>query len=313
MKKPKSVPKKKQSLISPEPPSLPNRLVNELAVQKPEEMFTRFKHSVNPGDLIGAMGAVKKFYDITGRKAIISQSTNLVAAYYQGAVHPTVNERGENVCCNRAMWEMLKPLVESQEYVHSFEEYSGQRVDIDFDVIRGKTFVNMPNGALPSWIPIAFPDLAFDMSKPWITLDGKCPPSIKKQVAGKAVINFTERYRNNLTDYFFLKNYAADIVFAGTEREHWLFCQKWQLDVPRLIVKDFLELAYALKECRFFLGNQSMGWNICEAGKFPRILEICQYAANCQMMIGEDSYGFYHQVGVEYYWRTMYNKTMNKQ
>lgn len=291
---------------------IPTRLKNELAVQPPEQQYTRFKHSVNPGDLVGAMGAIKKFYDITKRKAIVAQSTSMIAAYYQGATHPTTNADGVNVCCNDAMWEMLKPLIESQYYIHSFEKYSGQQIDIDFDVIRGKTFVNMPNGALPSWIPIAFPDLAFDMSKPWIELDGKCPVYIKKQVSSKAIINFTERYRNGVIDYFFLKSYASDLVFAGTEREHWLFCQKWQLDIPRLEVKNFLDLAYAIKESRFILANQSLNWNIAEAMKTPRILEICQFAPNCQMMIGEDSYGFYHQVGVEYYFRVLYNKSMNR-
>lgn len=296
---------------NPLPPRMENDLANSSLIPI-QERYTVFKHSVNPGDLVGAMGAIKKYYDVTKRKAVVAQSTNLLAAYYQGATHPTLSERGEMVCCNDAMWDMLKPLVESQYYVHAFEKYTGQKVDIDFDVIRGKTFVNMPHGALASWLPLAFPDLAFDMSKPWITLEGDCPAHIKEQVAGKAVLNFTERYRNNLIDYFFLKNYSPDLIFAGTEREHWLFCQKWQLDIPRLQVNDFLELTYALREARFFLGNQSMNWNICEAAKFPRILELCQFAANCQMMVGEDSFGFYHQTGVEYYFRTLHSRTINK-
>lgn len=276
------------------------------------EYVTRVKHSVNPGDLIGAMGAIKKFYDITKRKVVVSQSTSFLANYYAGAVHPTVNEQGQNVCCNDFMWEMLKPLIESQEYIHSFEKYSGQKIDLDFDVIRGKTFVNLPNGALQAWIVYAFPDLAFDMSKPWITLNGKCPPHIKKQVSGKVILNFTERYRNTMIDYFFLKNYAPDLIFAGTEREHWLFCNHWQLNIPRLEVKDFLELGYALKEARFLLANQSANWNLSEAMKTPRILEVCQYAQNCQPMIGDSSYGFFHQLGAEYYFRRLYNETLPK-
>lgn len=291
------------------------RLERDLAsLQKPQNSnnTSRFFHAVNPGDLIGAMGAMKKYYDITGWKVIVSQSVTQLAQYYTGAVHPTLNELGENVCCNIPMWNMLKPLVESQEYVHSFEQYQGQKIDIDLNIIRGKTFVNLPNGALQNWVSLAYPDLGFDISKAWITLNGKCPKHISKQVKGKIILNFTERYRNNLIDYFFLKNYAPDLIFAGTEREHWLFCNKWQLSIPRLEVKDFLELAYAIKEARFILANQSMCVNIAIAMGTPKIIEICSFAQNIIHNIGEDCHGFLYQAGVEYYWRLLYNKTFGK-
>lgn len=291
---------------------IPDRLKPELASNTNTEQYIRVLHAVNPGDLVAAMGSLKKYYDITQRKVIVAQSISTLASYYSGATHPTVNERGENVCCNIPMWEMLRPLIESQQYIKSFEKYEGQRIDLDFNVIRGKTHVNLPNGAIQNWVSLAFPDLAFDTSKAWITLNGKCPTNIKKQVSGKIILNFTERYRNSLMDYFFLKNYTPDLIFAGTEKEYWLFCNKWGLTIPHLQVKDFLELAYAIKECRFILANQSFNYNIAEAIKKPRILEICSFAQNCIHGIGEDSYGFLHQVGLEYYFRVLYNKIINK-
>jgi len=302
--------KKKKS----QPHELQPRISKDLAATSLEapqvKNYTRVLHTVNPGDLIAAMGSLKKFYELTGRETIVAQSISTLAAYYQGAVHPTVNEKGENVCCNQPMFDMLKPLIESQEYIHSFEVYSGQRCDLDFSVIRGKTFVNLPQGAIQGWIPLAFPDLSFDLSKSWISLNGSCPPQIKKQVSGKIILNFTERYRNSAMDYFFLQNYATDLIFAGTEKECFLFCSRWGLNIPHLQVKDFLELAYAIKEARFLLSNQSMNYNIAEAMKTPRILEICSYAQNCIHMIGEDSYGYLHQVGLEYYFRKLYSQTV---
>ncbi len=268
-----------------------------------------FKHSVNPGDLVAAMGAIKKYYDITKSKCIVAQTLNVKAQYYSGATHPTLDQSGNAVTCNEKMWGMLKPLIESQDYIQSFEKYEGQRVDIDFDVIRGKTNINMPHGPIQGWLPLAFPDLSFDMSKQWITLKGKCPEHIRKQVHRKVIVNFTERYRAPMVDYFFLKNYSPDLVFAGTEKEYFLFCNSWGITCPRLEVEDFLELAYALKACRFFLGNQSMGWNLCQAMLVPRVLEMCNFADNCFPMIGEDSSGYFYQVGAEYNFRTMYNKT----
>ncbi len=281
----------------------------ELPTTETISNVTNIKHAVNIGDLYACMGAMKKFFDVTKRKVTVLQQLNLPAQYYANATHPTVND-GVMVTMNQAMFDMVKPLVESQEYIHSFEKYEGQRVDLDFNVIRGKTFVNMPHGGLQAWIVYAFPDLAFDISKAWVTLDGKCPAHIKKQVKGKVILNFTERYRNTLTDYFFLKTYAPDLIFAGTEREYWLFCNQWQLTIPRLEINNFLELGYALKESRFLLSNQSQAWNLAEAMKTPRILEICAYAQNCQPMVGENSFGFFHQVGVEYYFKVLYNRTI---
>jgi hypothetical protein len=295
-------------------PELPQRLNNELAASGvgEKEFYTNIFHAVNPGDLVASMAAIKKFFDVTKRKTCVLQKVGQQAAYYSGATHPTLNSEGVAVCMNDTMFDMLKPLVESQYYIGKMEKYEGQRIDLDFNVIRGKTFVNMPNNMIQSWVMFAFPDLAIDLSKPWIELSGKCPPNILKQVKGKVIINFTERYRNTQTDYFFLKPYASDLIFAGTEKEHWLFCNQWQLSTPRLEIKDFLEYAYAIKYCRFLLGCQTLGWNLAEAMKSPRILEMCSFAPNCMPFIGEDSYGFFHQVGVEYYFKIMYNKTNNK-
>lgn len=292
---------------------LPQRLNYELANPigiEPPEIFTRIKHFANIGDIIAVMPAVKRYWEVTKRKVIFSQVVGQQAQYYPGAVHPTVNEMGQNVCVNQAMFDMIKPLIESQPYIQQFEKYEGQKVDIDFDVIRGKTFVGLPNLMLQSWVFFAFPDLACDLSKSWIELPEVEDHPIKEQVRGKVIINFTERYRSEPIDYFFLKNYSSDLVFAGTEREYWLFCNNFQLNIPRLEVKDFLEYAYAIKYSRFFLGNQSFGWNVAQAMGKPRIAELCRFAPNVQPNVGEESYGFFHQVGAEYYFRVLYNRSM---
>lgn len=305
---------KKQTTKKSKVHDLPKRLKNELAAvtPPPPEYHTTIKHFANLGDIVAVMAAVKKYWDITQRKVDFVQQINALAQYYPGATHPTTNADGQNVCVNDAGFDMMKPLLESQPYIHKMVKYEGQHIDLDFDVIRGKTFVNLPNGMIQSWIMYAFPDLAADLTKPWIELPDAPEHPIRKQVDGKIILNFTERYRNQLTDYFFLQNYAPDLIFAGTEREHWLFCNKWKLNIPRLEVKDFLEYAYAIKYARFLTGNQSLGWNIAESMKTPRILELCQYAPNCMPFVGEDSYGFFHQVGLEYYWRVLYNKTLRK-
>lgn len=302
---------------NPKKVSMPSVLAKDLAQniipQNLQHPYTpRIKHSVNPGDLYAAMGALKKYHDITGRKIIIAQSISTAASYYPGASHPTVNSAGVNVTCNESMFNMMKPLIEAQPYIAGFEVYEGQKCDLDFDVIRGRLNVNLPHGAIQGWIPFAYPDLAFDMSKPWMFVDGKCPAHIKKQVKGKVILNFTERYRNTMLDYFFLQKYTPDLIFAGTEREYAIFCNQWGLTIPKLDSKNFLESAHALKESRFLQCNQSQLFNLAEAIKSPRALEVCQYAQNCISMIGENSYGYLHQAGVEYYFRKLYNETIGK-
>jgi len=287
-----------------------NEITSEIPVQ--EGTCAQFRHSVNIGDLVAAMGAIKKYYELTKRKAIILQTIGFQAQYYQGAEHPIVDESGKNVTVNQQVFDMVKPLIESQEYVHSMERYNGQRIDVDFDVIRGKTFVNLPHGPITGWIPIAFPDLGFDASQPWIKLnDAECPPEIKGQVVGKVLLNFTARYRAKV-DYYFLKNYAPDLIFTGTEKEHWEFCNQWQLNIPKLKINNFLDVAYAIKEARFFMGNQSMAWGISQAIGKPRLLEMCNFADNCFPGIGEESYGYFYQLGAEHNFRELYNKTVVK-
>lgn len=260
------------------------------------------KHFCNPGDLIAAMASLKAYHEITGRKVIVYQQLNVMAEYYQGAVHGTLSD-GDNatpVCMNRHIFDMIKPLITSQEYIEDMRVYEGQRVLIDIDVIRKQKFVNLPHGDIQSWVAYAYPDLAPDLSKPWITLPEKDLPVIDF-VKDKIIINLTERYRNGHIEYFFLRKYKHRLIFAGTEKEHLLFCNAWGIDMPRLEVKDFLELAYAIKYCKYLLANQSMCWGISRAMLTPHILEVCQYAVNCLPFHYKQSKGFYHQDGLEHY------------
>lgn len=286
-------------VVSPEMPT-------EIPI--PEGSCVQIRHSVNMGDLIGAMGCIKTFYEVTKRKAIVSQQLDMQGQYYNGAVHPVVDSEGRQVTFNKFMYDMAKPLIESQEYIHRFEIYTGQRIDLDFDVIRSRTFVNLPHGPLQGWIPLCYPDLAFDISHPWIDIDDNCPVHIRGQVTGKVLLNFTDRYRAKI-DYFFLQNYAPDLIFAGTEKEHWNFCNQWQLTIPRLEVNNFLDLAYAVKEARFMVGNQSFCWGLAQAMGTKRILEMCSYADNCFPNIGKHSRGYFYQIPAEHYFRTFYNET----
>ena len=258
------------------------------------------KHFCNPGDLIAAMAALKAACIKNERKVILCQQLNVKAGYYTGAVHGTVDEEGTMVTMNKEMYDLIRPLILSQDYIEDMQVFDGQEALIDLDVIRQKHFVNLPHGSIQSWVFYAFPFLSYDISKPWIELPDKDIP-IVPWMKGKILLNFTERYRNGHIHYYFLRKFKDRLVFAGTEREYRLFTNAWKIDMPRLEIKDFLELAYAIKSCKFLLANQSMCWNIAEAMKTPRILEVCRSAVNCLPFYGEKSYGFYDQDALEYF------------
>lgn len=287
------------------------RLQNELAsnyVQ--DDNFITTKHFANIGDVFASLGSAKKLYELTGRKVRYCQVIGQEAQYYPGAVHPIVDDSGKNVCMNQKVFDMAKPLIEAQPYIHSFVPYTGQHIDVDFDVIRAKTDVALPNGMIQAWISIAYPDLAFDVSKKWVDVPCETPKYILEQVKGKVLLNFTERYRSHSPiDYFFLKNYMPDLIFSGTEREHWLFCSKWNLtDVPLLKSDNWLDIAHAIKASRFLLSNQSSHWNLGAAMCTPRVLEACKWAYNCFFNIGEDNTGGFYQTSIDYNFRQLYKK-----
>ena len=95
-----------------------------------------------------------------------------------------------------------------------------------------------------------------------------------------------------------------NILFAGLENERELFCSTWNLDIQRLEVKNFYELAAEIAGCKFFLGNQSFCYQLAEAMKVPRILEIFPMMPNV-IPVGSDGYDFYHQGSLDYYFHKL--------
>lgn len=263
------------------------------------------KHSANIGDLIATLAGLKGYYEEHGTPFDYYQHLNVPAVYHKDYYHPT-QENGKQVMCNKKMFDLIKPLILSQPYINSFEEYNGQQTIINLDVIRSECFVNMPYGSIQSWYAFAYPDLAFDISQAWVDVP---QITLDASLTNKILINFTSRYRNDFIDYFFLKEHQQYLLFTGTELEHKEFCEKWSLEIPLLKVKDFLELAQIMKQSRFFLGNQSFCWNLNRAMNLPSILEMYYAAPNCTPFVGNHNYGFYHQKGLEYYFTKLLNLT----
>ncbi len=276
------------------------------------------KHFCNIGDIIASLASCKSFYLKTGKKILYCQQLNVEGSYYAGATHPTISDEGKMVMVNQKMFDMIRPLLLAQEYIEDMQVYNGQKINIDFDVIRKKFFVNIPHQAIQQWLFMAYPDIAYDLSTTWIDIPevdiSNCALLYKglttttmpiENLESKVIINFTERYRNAHLNYYFLKKHQKDLIFAGTQREFQLFCDKWELDIPLLMVNDFLEYAYIIKKAKFLLSNQSFAWNISAAIRSPHLLELCEFAPNTQCFFAPKSFGHYHQFGMEFYFNEL--------
>lgn len=260
----------------------------------------RFLHSGNSGDIIAALPAIRQFYTATGVKAILYLRKGVEATYYEGAVHPVKNEEGKSVMLNQAMIDMLTPLLKAQPFIEDVLEDDGEVEVYDLDDIR-ETNVGMPALSINRWYFYIMPNLACDLTEKWLTV----PETDKDLAKGKVIITRTERYTNENIDYSFLKPYEDDLIFSGTMREYNNFCMRYDLNIKKLTITNFLELAQAIQQSRFHITNQTMANQISTGLIHPSILEVCTYAPNC-IPIGKDRYDFLAQPGLEYYFHKLY-------
>lgn len=263
--------------------------------------MSSIKHSFNLGDLITILPALQSCYEANGEKFTIYQVLNFPAVYYDAATHPT-QFNGDDVCMNEEMFNMMKPLMEGQDCIDSFEVWEGQEVRYDLDKTRDRKMIPMPFADIHFWPTFVFPELSPDFFSASLYVDYKKYSAYSYR--GKIIINITERYRNPYISYFFLKKHELDVVFAGTEKEHKLFCETFKLNVPLLVVKDFLELAVYINNCKFFIGNQSLCWHIADKLQKPRVLEFCAPFPNT-FPTSSNGYVFANQESLQYYFNQL--------
>lgn len=266
----------------------------------------KYKSWAPSGDMIAAMAGIRQIWKETGKKAFIMQRLNVQGESYSDAVPAIFDEKGMSVCMSNKQWEMLRPLLMIQEYVEDCIIWEGQEFEIDLDLLRENSFTPMPFGNLFFWQQLVIPQMAADYSEKWINVPDSNNIFNELVISDHIIINKTERYQNQLITYYFLKDYQDKLIFAGTEKEHKVFCSTWNISIPRLIVKDFVELAQAIKSCKFFIGNQSMCYHIAEGMGKKRLLEICPRVANV-WPVQPNGFPFMHQVTLQYYWDKFIN------
>lgn len=261
----------------------------------------RVRHSYACGDLISVLPGLQKIYKETGRKSVIMQRLGLKSHYYENAVYSTKDEKGEPVCMNQKLWDMMVPLLEYQEYIDHCEIWEGQPFDMDMDTSRDRRYIPLPAGDIYHWPWFIYPELSCDLSQDWI----KAPKATDATSMNSMIaISRTHRYNNPYITYYFLKEFEEDIVFVGTEKEFEDFNIQWGLKLNRVVVDNFLQLASWLQMCKFIVGNQSLPFHIANALHVPRILEYCSPFPNTHA-VGANGYEFLYQEPLEYYFHKL--------
>ena len=272
-----------------------------------KKVINRFSHHGNLGDFFGSLPALRQYYRMTGIKPIVYLVKDHPAEYAAGLTHPTKTENGVMVSLNQEVCELAKPLAEAQDYIEevriiSTDEYENHDIHINLSEIRN-TYVGCPNFDLRRWYFYVYPDLACNLFEQYIFVDD----AEKDLAKGKIIISRSERYRNESIDYSFLKKYEKDLLFCGTFREYNNFTMQFDLEIEKLVIKDFYEYAQALKQCKLHLSNQTMAFQISQGLQIPRIVELCPYAPNV-IPTGDDAYDFFSTTAAEYYVDKLFNK-----
>lgn len=279
-----------------------------------------FKFSQFPGDLINFLPGIKHVCERDNKQAILILGLDI---NWQSVGALT---RKSPATISKETFESLKPLLLSQPYIAqvlSWEEFAPDTYKLwcDFfkilrtpkemiefhDLYFSHTFVdldkiyltptNIPYGNIHRWPWYCYPDMACDLSKPWLDVE---PDDTYQDYI---VINRTQRSRNESINYKFLKNYEK-VLFVGHPDE----CVQFQKETQALILyqetTNILQLATVIRSCKFFIGNQSLAFALAEAMKVPRILETCSYLPNV-IPCGEKAYDFYFQSCLEYYFKEL--------
>jgi len=266
-------------------------------------------HSFPAGDLLSLLPGLKQVAKDSDCKWIIYQRVNQpygVHGAYLGAKYSIFDEAGDAVMMNIPVFKALRPLLLAQDYIEDFREWEGEQIDFNFDLIRENP-TTMPGGCINRWPMYIWPDMATDLSQPWIYF----PYKIDQRVIGKILINRTERYNNILISYNFLKQYGDNVMFIGLPNEHEIFCKQNKLDIPRLEASDYLEIAIALYNCKLYIGGQSSIFQVAEGLKIPRVLEVCNSIPNV-IGSGPGFYDFLTQKALEYYVNKLFNEPTHK-
>lgn len=246
-----------------------------------------FCHSGHLGDLIYALPLIKEISRSKKCNLFIKLNKKII---YDPS-HPN-----KNIMISQKNFQMLLPLLKSQNYLKSVNIYKNERIDVDLDLFREMPF-NIMFHSIKWYSHIT--GNSIDISQKFLTTKKN------KKFKNKILILRTQRYQNYLINYKFLRN-KKNLLFIGLKNEFYEL-KKEIKNLKFYDCKNFLEMAEAINSCKFFVGNLSFGYAVAEALKIPRLLENSPDFPII-FPIGKNAYDFYHQIHFEKYFKILDNK-----
>ncbi len=263
--------------------------INQIQKKIKDQKNLSFLHSGHIGDIINVIPVIKELSKTHICDLYININKPLSVDHYA--------HQAGNVYLNKKIYDMLLPLLKSQKCINKIELYNNQSIDINFDLIRdlpiNLLFDNLRYASLIAGVQP-------DIYQPYLDVE------THKKIINKIIILRSLRYKNQFINYNFIENYK-ETLFIGTKDEYI----ELKKDIKNLEFhdcKDFLEMAQIIKAGRFFIGNSSLGIDLAEGVKAPRLLEACP-GFPARQIHGENSYDFYFQSHFEKFFKILFDKT----
>ena len=243
-----------------------------------EKNSLNFLHSGHAADIVNVLPVIKELSK-THKCNLYINLNKPIKFYYK---HPA-----GKFYLNNKIYSMMKPLLKKQEYLNEVEIFSGQQIDINFDLLRelpiNLLFDNATYASVITGVQI-------DLTKPFLRADNH------EEHKNKIIIQRTFRYRNQFINYKFLNNFN-NLLFVGTIEE-FNDLKKEVKNLTFYNCKNFLDMANLVKSSKPVIANSSITFPLAEGLQVPRLLESSPEFPAAQPH-GKNAYNFYFQAHFE--------------
>lgn len=204
------------------------------------------------GDFIHSLCVCKYNWETTGKKANIYISN--IGDNFEKGVEFTYND--------------LKPILQKQEWLNSFEIYSGQEINCSLNSFRSSPLIFHTN-----WLEIYF--------KEFLNIDN--PPKEYKWIEMEKdydlhdtvlISRSLKPMSENLTKYYkeLLKNYDKCSFICFDENQYENF--KLKDEYPVIKVNNLYDFFVKINSCKLIISNQSGPAAFATSMNIPRIVDL---------------------------------------
>ncbi|HAP01065.1 MAG TPA: hypothetical protein DCQ93_03980 [Bacteroidetes bacterium] len=262
--------------------------------------MTTFSCKGNLGDIIYSLASVKAY-------AEIHWPVRYLLVY--DAPSYTPDHPFGNVAMTLQAANMLKPLLQMQDYIKEVEVVRHNEVDhasIDFclDDFRDLPEIDYWRGNIPEWFIHLFRkyyniDIHPDLTKPWLSVPKKYLHFNNSEKKIHIYFSRSARYQNKIDLKAMRGKFNSENkpYFIGLPSENAEFVYSTLID-NHIACYDFAQIAFYISKCKYFFGNQTFFYSIAEALKVPRFLEVSPTCPNVQP-IGNNAFKIQNQKDFE--------------